>query len=113
MALVEDRHALSGLAAQAAPFFRTVAASPALVARAREIEFELEGTLAAALEADPSFRGDARLLAALFVAGYRTVLIETARRVIAGDDPEVLAPDHRARLERLFDALRAGLVGPA
>ena len=107
--LAAHRHALSGLAPLAAPFFRTVAASPALIARAREVGFELESTLAGELERDPGFDGDAALLAALFIAGYRTVLVETARRVLAGDPEEELATDHRGRLDRLFAALRAGV----
>jgi AcrR family transcriptional regulator len=108
--LVDRRHALSGLAPQAAPFFRTVAASPALIARARELGFDLERTLAGELERDPGFDGDATLLAALFIAGYRTVLVETARRVLAGDPEEELALDHRRRLDRLFAALSAGVT---
>jgi AcrR family transcriptional regulator len=110
MALADERHALSGLADRAAPFFRTVAASPALIARAQELALDLERTLAGELAADPAFEGDAALLAALFIAGYRTVLVETAGRVLAGDDPEGLVDDHRARLERLFSALRAGVA---
>jgi AcrR family transcriptional regulator len=108
--LAARRHALSGLAPLAAPFFRTVAASPALIARARELGSGLERTLAEELERDPGFDGDATLLAALFIAGYRTVLVETARRVLAGDPEENLAPDHRARLARLFAALHAGVM---
>src|SRR5689334_21676532 len=72
--LADERHALSGLAAGSVPFFRTIAASPALVARTREIAAELQRTLADELP------GDATLLAAFFVAGYGTVLMETARR---------------------------------
>jgi hypothetical protein len=50
------------------------------------------------------------LLAAFFVAGYGTVLVETARRLIAGDPPNAVVDNHRARLERLFDTLRTGMV---
>jgi AcrR family transcriptional regulator len=108
--LVDDRHALSGVADGSIPFFRTVAASPALVARVREIASELQETLAEELERDPAFEGDGTLLAAFFVAGYGTVLVETARRLIAGDQPGGVADDHRVRLERLFEALRGGVA---
>ncbi len=108
--LVDDRHALSGVADGSIPFFRTVAASPALVARAREIASDLQQTLAEELDRDPAFAGDATLLAAFFIAGYSTVLVETARRLIAGEPPGAVADDHRARLERLFDALRGGIA---
>ena len=111
--LFDARHPLSGVNDRSIPFFRTVAASPALVARAREIASDLQRTLAEELERDPTFEGDGTLLAAFFIAGYGTVLAETARRLIAGEPPGAMVDDHRARLERLFGALRSGVVpGP-
>ena len=107
--LVDERHPLSGVNDRSTPFFRTVAASPALTARAREIAAELQQTLAEELARDPSFEGDGPLLAAFFIAGYGTVLVETARRLIAGEQRTDLIDDHRARFERLFDALRNGV----
>ena len=85
-----------------------------LVARAREIGAELQGVFAEELEGDPAYDGDAALLAAFFVAGYGAVLSQTARRLVAGDPRNVVTADHRARLERLFVALRDGvLAAPA
>ncbi|WP_214414653.1 TetR/AcrR family transcriptional regulator [Sphaerisporangium fuscum] len=109
LGLVDTRHALSGVKDGSIPFFRTVAASPALVARVREIASDLQRTLAEELERDPAFEGDGGLLAAFFIAGYGTVLVETARRLMGGEPPSAVADDHRARLERLFDALRGGV----
>lgn len=109
--LFEARHPLSGVDPRSAPFFRTVAGSPALLARAREIAAGLQQMLAEELDRDPAFTGDATLLAAFFVAGYGTVLVETARRVLAGETPDAVADDHRARLERLFAALLASGQG--
>jgi AcrR family transcriptional regulator len=108
--LFDTRHPLSGVNDLSVPFFRTVAASPALVARAREIAAELQRTLAEELERDPAFEGDGTLLAAFFIAGYGTVLVETARRLIAEEPPSAVVDDHHARLERLFDGLRNGVV---
>lgn len=108
--LFDARHPLSGVDERSAPFFRTVAESPALVARAREIASELQRLLADELERDQTFEGDGPLLAALFLAGYSSVLVETARCMIAGEAPAAVVDDHRARLERLFDALRRGVV---
>lgn len=110
LGLVDARHALSGLADGSIPFFQTVAASPALVARTRELAAELQRTLTEELEGDPTFEGDPTLLAAFFIAGYGTVLVETARRLIAGEPPNAVVDDHRLRLERLFAALRTGVV---
>ena len=109
VSLFDARHPLSGVDERSAPFFRTVAESPALVARAREIASELQRSLAAELEGDPAFRGDGPLFAALFIAGYGSVMVGTARRVIAGESPVEVVGDHRVRLERLFRALRGGL----
>ncbi len=113
--LATSRHALSGLNDRSVPFFRTVAASPALVARAREIGAELQQVLAAELDEDPRFAGDSTLLAAFFVAGYAAVLVDSARQVMAAGedpsssrDPDAVAADHGARLNRLFAALRDG-----
>ncbi|PZF62336.1 TetR family transcriptional regulator [Curtobacterium sp. MCBD17_034] len=108
--LVDERHPLSGLDDRSGPFFRTVAESSALVARAREIGAELQRTLEDAVREDGSSDGDPTLLAALVVAGYATVLVVTARHVISGTSADALVDDHRARLGQLFDALRHGLA---
>jgi AcrR family transcriptional regulator len=107
--LFDQRHPLSGVDERSAPFFRTVAESPALVARAREIVSELQRILTDELERDPAFDGDGPLLAALFLAGYSSVMVETARRLIEGQSHSAVLDDHRVRLERLFDALRGGV----
>jgi AcrR family transcriptional regulator len=109
MALVDDRQPLSGVDPRSIPFFRTVGGSPALIARAREIVAELQRTLTEELERDTRFEGDAAVLAALFLAGYSAVMLQTARRVIDGESPDAVLPDHRARFERLFATLRNGL----
>jgi AcrR family transcriptional regulator len=108
--LFNARHPLSGVDERSASFFRTVAQSPALVARAREIVAELQGILTEELEHDPAFEGDGALFSALFLAGYSSVLVETAHRVIAGEAMSAVVDDHRARLDRLFDALRSGVL---
>jgi AcrR family transcriptional regulator len=108
--LADVGHPLSGMDERSAPFFRTIAASPSLIARAREIAADLQRTLATELGRDPAVPGDGTLLAAFFVAGYAGVLVETARRRTAGDPAAAVEPDHRARLEQLFDALRHGVA---
>jgi len=108
--LGEERHSLSGLSDSSVPFLRTVASSPALVARAREIASELQRTLAEELAQDVSFDGDATLLAAFFVAGYATVLAENARRLTAGEPSSAVADDHGTRIDALFDALGSGVL---
>jgi AcrR family transcriptional regulator len=105
--LADQQHALSGTMPDSAPFFRTVAESPALLARSREIAAELAAILRAELDRDAAVDGDSALFAALVIAGYATVLTETARQVIAGT-PDLVA-NHRVRVEKLFDALRSGL----
>jgi AcrR family transcriptional regulator len=103
--LADEGHPLSGLNDRSIAFFRTVAGSPALIARARELAAELQQVLAEELAAER----DATLLAAFFIAGYSTVLLETARRRLAGDKPSDLLDDHRARLDQLFKTLRNGV----
>jgi AcrR family transcriptional regulator len=78
--LFNARHPLSGVNDRSIPFFRTVAGSTGLIARAREIAADLQRVLTEELEQDPDFAGDGGLLAAFFIAGYSTVMVETARR---------------------------------
>ena len=107
--LFDERHPLSGVDERSAPFFRTVAGSPALIARVREIVSELQATLTDELGRDPGFRGDATLLSAFFLAGYSAVMVETARKVLEGQAWGIVVDDHRRRLGQLFDALRDGV----
>ncbi|MGW7255273.1 TetR/AcrR family transcriptional regulator [Streptomyces sp. NPDC054834] len=109
LAFAEQRHALSGLGEGVEPFLRTVMASPALIARLRAFQFEIEKELAAELSADRRFSGDSALTAALLVAAYRTVAVETAQRRLAGGALAEISADHEDRLKRAFDVLATGL----
>ena len=103
--LVDDRAPVSGLAPGSASFFRTVAGSGALQARARELAAAAQDALADAI-------GD-ELVAALFVAGYTVVFTGTARRILEGDADDDVVAAHRAGLSRLFRVLREGVASTA
>ncbi|MGW2420123.1 TetR/AcrR family transcriptional regulator [Streptomyces sp. NPDC001709] len=108
--LLDERHPLGGVGDTFAAFWRVVAASPALCARAREGVEEVERALAAALA--EAAVPDPDLLAALVVAAYRTVVVASTRRLAAGDPVDEVAREHRVRLEAAFAALeRTGLDG--
>ena len=109
LTLAEQRHPLSVLSGHIEPFLRTLMASPALVARLRAFEHEIETELASELRADPGFSGDSALAAALLVASYRTVAVESVRRRLAGDDLTAIATTHRQRLNEAFDAVAHGM----
>lgn len=109
LALLDERSALAGVDERSVPFFRTVAASPALLARSRELVAGLQRLLADELAADPTFEGDATLFAALVVAGYVAVFTATARGRLAGEPTEALVAGHRSGLDRLFRTLRSGV----
>jgi hypothetical protein len=66
---------------------------------------ELEDSLAALLAEDRAVTGDARLAAALTVAAYRTVLVASVRRILAGETAPQIVDHHVARLHTAFDAL--------
>ncbi|MDN3263466.1 TetR/AcrR family transcriptional regulator [Streptomyces sp. CSDS2] len=101
--LLEERHPLGGVGDTFADFWRIVADSPALRARAREGVEEVETALAGAF-------GEAgvaapELWAALTMAAYRTVFITSVRRLLAGDAVTEVARGHRERLEAAFATL--------
>ncbi|WP_037312449.1 TetR/AcrR family transcriptional regulator [Amycolatopsis orientalis] len=111
LALADEQHPLSGLSEGAEPLARTVAGSRALISRLREFEHEIDAELADELENDARFSGDSELTAALVVAAYRTVVLATVRRRLAGEDLADLLAAHRQRLDSAFAALSAALPG--
>jgi AcrR family transcriptional regulator len=108
--LADDAHPLSGLNERSVSFFRTVAGSPALIARARELGADLQQTLTE--ELTQTFEGDAPLVAAFFIAGYSTILVETARRRTAEEPAATVEANHRTRLNQLFTLLHEGVLTP-
>ncbi|MDJ1133638.1 TetR/AcrR family transcriptional regulator [Streptomyces iconiensis] len=110
LALVDQGHALSGLSEGVEPFLRTIAESPALIARLRAFEHEIEQALATDLENDARFSGDHALVAALLIAAYRTVAVGTAQRRLAGGDLAEIATTHRRRLAQAFDTVEHGIA---
>ncbi|CAL9313807.1 TetR/AcrR family transcriptional regulator [Streptomyces sp. SudanB182_2057] len=101
--LLEERHPLGGVGDTFADFWRIVADSPALRARAREGVEEVEEALTEAF--GEAGMAAPELWAALTMAAYRTVFITSVRRLLAGDPVAEVARDHRKRLEVAFDAL--------
>lgn len=109
--LLDEGHVLSGVGGDIEPLMRTVAESPALIARLRAFGYEMEAALAEELAGDARFSGDAALVAALAVAAYRTVAVETIRRRLAGEDRAELAEWHREQVTRAFDAVERVVSG--
>lgn len=107
--LLDRRHPLSGVDERSIGFFRTVAQSSTLTARARHITADVQQRMRQQLE-DQGFDGDAALVTAFIVAGYTRVLIETATELIGGAPDEEISAHHRSRIERLLHALDAGVL---
>ncbi|GAA2382424.1 TetR/AcrR family transcriptional regulator [Dactylosporangium salmoneum] len=105
--LLARRHPMSGYAEPSyVHFWGVVTGSPALLARVREYVQELEELLAGLLAAE---RGGPvglreRFAAATFVAAYRTVYLDSARRVFAGEDHEAVGAEMALLYGRAFDA---------
>ncbi|WP_433256519.1 TetR/AcrR family transcriptional regulator [Streptosporangium sp. CA-135522] len=95
-------------------FVRMVEASPALVARVREMNEARERRLAEAIaeesDADPDDLTPA-LVAAQVNAVLRTVVGYAVRRMLAGESVEAIAPDLRDRARQAFDMLESGIGG--
>lgn len=107
--LLDRRHPLSGSDERSIGFFRTVARSPILIARARQLAADVQQRMMEQLE-DDGFDGDAALVTAFITAGYTRVLIETATELLDGVPNEGVAERHRARIERLLHALDTGVL---
>jgi AcrR family transcriptional regulator len=110
--LVDDRHPFSGTDPRSVWWFRTMAQSPTLLARARHIASGLQHTLERELHDSPEVTADAGLLAAFVIAGYGRILIGTVRRLVAGAPEEELVRQHRDQVELLLRSLRHGVLEP-
>ena len=92
-----------GMQADMIPWWRTVAASRALQARARELADQLSAELAQAMAATGT--PEPELAAALAVAAYRTIHLQAIRAILAGEDPATVAARHPARIRSVLTAL--------
>jgi AcrR family transcriptional regulator len=92
-----------GLQADMIPWWRTVAASRALQARARELADQLSTELAQAMAAAGT--AEPELAAALAVAAWRTVHLEAIRAILAGEDPATVAARYPHRIRSALSAV--------
>jgi len=92
-----------GMQADMIPWWRTVAASRALQARARELADQLSTDLAQAMAATGT--AEPELVAALAVTAYRVVHLKAVRRILAGDDAATVAGQHPRRIRSALSAV--------
>lgn len=110
LSLLDRQHPISGVDERSVTFFRTVAGSPVLIARARQTAADLQHRFTRTLVA-AGFQGDAAMVAAFFIAGYTHILTETAADLTNGAALRELIQRHKARIERLLAALETGPLG--
>lgn len=92
-----------GMQADMIPWWRTVAASRALQARARELTDQLATELAEAMAATGT--AEPELAAALAVAAYRTVHLQAIRCILAGEDAATIAARYPGRIRSALTAV--------
>lgn len=92
-----------GTQADMIPWWRTVAASRALQARARELADQLSAELAQAMAAAGT--AEPELAAALAVAAYRTVHLQAIRSILAGEHATTVAARHPCRIRSALSAV--------
>ncbi|HEX4213842.1 MAG TPA: TetR/AcrR family transcriptional regulator [Candidatus Dormibacteraeota bacterium] len=112
--LIDRRHALSGMGDGFGQFWRVVIGSPTLQASARERIEGAEALLAGLLANRLGEEGRSerpRLMAALFVAAYRTEFLATVARQLAGERTADIIEDHVARINRALDAVDRAVDG--
>jgi AcrR family transcriptional regulator len=96
--LAQAGHPLATMRGHFARFWEVIAESRALQSRARELLDHLEQAIAGAMER--TGEPEPHLTAALTVAAYRTVHLESVRRILAGEDAEQVAADHLRRIPK-------------
>jgi AcrR family transcriptional regulator len=94
--LADEGHPLSTMRGDFRRFWAVIAESRALQSRARELLELIEQAIAGAMQRTGV--PDPRMAAALTVAAYRVVHLESVRRILDGEDAVVVAADHRARI---------------
>ena len=92
-----------GMQADMIPWWRTVAASLTLQARARELADQLSTELAQAMAATGT--AEPELAAALAVAAYRTIHLHAIRAILAGEDAATIAARHPALIRSALTAV--------
>jgi AcrR family transcriptional regulator len=92
-----------GMQADMIGWWRTVAASRALQARARELADQLSADLAQAMAATGT--AEPELAAALAVAAWRTVHLQAVRAILDGEDAATVAARHPARIRSALSAV--------
>ncbi len=105
--LADEGHPLAAMRSGFVRFWELVGSSRALQSRARELLDHLEQAIAGAMESTGV--PEPRLTAALTVAAYRTVHLESVRRLLAGEDADLVAADHR---DRISSALALADISP-
>ncbi|MEU5873452.1 helix-turn-helix domain-containing protein [Glycomyces sp. NPDC047369] len=106
---------LGGFADRFTHFWRMIAESPALQARARELYEELELHLATVLAAEAGHDApqlEHRLSAALCLSAFRVVYLGTIARMLTGEPAADVVDDHIALTERAFAAVQRALEAP-
>lgn len=109
-------HPLGRMVAADVPFWRTVAESPTLRARIRELVQEAEIGLAALIASEQDLAEDElwpRVQAAAAVNVFRAVYGHAVARMLAGADPDLVAADYLRELNRACYALELGFAGAA
>lgn len=106
--LIDQGYPLAALRDRFRSFWRVVADSPSLRARAREGLEEVELALAAAI-AETSEDPQPRLTAACVVAAYRACYLTSAGRMLDGESADDIADEHRVLVDAAFGALRQSL----
>jgi AcrR family transcriptional regulator len=110
--LIESGHPLGGVRDGLDPFWQIVVRSPALQAAARDSTDRLEWTLTDLLhELVAHEPGDppAELVAAMVVAGYRTVYRQAVTAAMAGRSAAEIRPEAVALTDEAATLLRAAL----
>ncbi len=108
-ALLASGHPLSGAIAGGPGFWWVLSSSPALMARWYEQEREIADAFAEVFVAETGDAFRSRMVAGLLTTAITTVFSHAMRRIVAGDEAEVVRREQVAVIDQAFDLVERGV----
>ncbi|GAA1990584.1 TetR/AcrR family transcriptional regulator [Amycolatopsis minnesotensis] len=108
--LLAERHPTSGVFAGIDGFLWVIRQSPALTARALELDHEIEDLIREVLLEEGADRAHARIVAGLLSSALTSISKHSQQRILDGDDLQDVQRAHPAVIDAAFDLVEGGIA---